>query len=452
MIDGEIVSKKRGLNPALFLILSFGAVILAGTLLLMLPFSSAEGKFTDFLTALFTATSATCVTGLVVVDTGTYWSHFGHLVILLLIQIGGLSYAVIATGMMLLLNRKIQLKERLFLRYSLNTTSLRGIVSFLKSVLIIVFIFELLGTISLFFVFIKDYSFLKSLKFAIFHSVSAFCNAGFDLLGGFKSFIGYVSNSHLVFTITSLIVIGGIGFIVIYDFIQKFTKRKLHLSLHSKMAIVTTVFLIIIGTIFIFMLEYNNPKTLKPLNLWSKFLASFFQSVTPRTAGFSTLDIGKLNPSTLLFLMVLMFIGASPGGTGGGIKTVTFLVLWLSVVAVILERKNLHFKDRTITWDNVKRAYTVFLLSITLVILGWFILLITEPFPPLSILFEVVSAFGTVGLSTGITPYLSPFAKLVIIFIMFLGRVGTVTAGMAILVPVSKRSHVEYPTEEVSIG
>lgn len=199
-------------------------------------------------------------------------------------------------------------------------------------------------------------------------------------------------------------------------------------------------------------MEYNNPKSLKPLSPWGKILGAYFQSVTPRTAGFNTLDIGKLYPSTLLVLIILMFIGASPGGTGGGIKTVTFLVLWLSVVAVLLERRNVHFKDRTITWDNVKRAYAVFLLSLTLVILAWLLLLITEPFPPLNILFEVVSAFGTVGLSTGITPYLSPFARLVIIITMFLGRVGTVTAGMAILVPVSKRSHVEYPTEEVSIG
>ncbi|MGC8814469.1 TrkH family potassium uptake protein [Dictyoglomus sp.] len=452
MFEKELISKKRGFNPAAFFIISFAIVILTGAILLSLPISSAKGEFTNFLTALFTATSATCVTGLVVVDTGTYWSHFGHLVILLLIQIGGLSYAVISTGMMLLLNRRIQLRERLILQYSLNTTSLRGIVSFLKNVLITVFIFESIGALSLFFVFIKRYPLLRSIKFAIFHSVSAFCNAGFDLIGGFRSFTDYVSDPLLVFTITTLIIVGGIGFIVIHDIIQRFMGKRIHLSLHSKMALFTTLFLILIGTIVIFILEYNNPNTLKTLNFWGKFLGAYFQSVTPRTAGFNTLDIGKMNPSTLLFIIVLMFIGASPGGTGGGIKTVTFLVLWLSVSTIILERKNVHFKDRTIPWENVKRAYIVFLLSLTLVIISWFLLLITEPFPPLNILFEVVSAFGTVGLSTGITPYLSPFARLVIILTMFLGRVGTVTAGMAILIPVSKRSQVEYPSEEVSIG
>lgn len=452
MIENELAPKKRGINPAAFFIMSFLVIILTGAVLLTLPISSSQGKFTDFLTALFTATSATCVTGLVVVDTGTYWSDFGHLVILLLIQIGSLSYAVIATGMMLLLNRRIQLRERLILQYSLNATSLRGIVSFLRNVLITVFVFEAVGAFSLFFVFIKNYPLLKSVKFAVFHSVSAFCNAGFDLIGGFKSFTEYVSNAHLVFTITTLIIVGGIGFIVIHDIIQKIRGIRMHLSLHTKMALITTLFLIVIGTLIIFVLEYNNPNTLRPLNLGGKLLSSYFQAVTPRTAGFNTLDIGKMKPSTLLFLIVLMFIGASPGGTGGGIKTVTFLVLWLSVTAVILERKSVRFKDRAIPWENVKRAYTVFLLSLTLVVVSWFLLLITEPFSPLKILFEVVSAFGTVGLSTGITPYLSPFARIVIILTMFLGRVGTVTAGMAVLIPFSKRSQIEYPSEEVSIG
>ncbi|PMQ01474.1 MAG: Trk family potassium uptake protein [Dictyoglomus sp. NZ13-RE01] len=440
---------KRG-TPAGFFVRSFLFVILTGTFLLMLPISSRSGNFTDFVTALFTATSATCVTGLVVVDTGTHWSHFGHLVIMLLIQIGGLSYVVLVTSLMLLLNRKIPLRERIMIQFSLNALSLRGIVRFLKGVLITVLSVEGLGALLLFFVFIRDYPLIKAIKFAVFHSVSAFCNAGFDLIGGFRSFTGYVDDILLNLTITSLIIIGGIGFLVIYDIYQKLTKKKNHLALHSKAALLTTLFLIVIGTIMIFILEYNN--TLKPLSWKGKILGAYFQSVTPRTAGFNTLDIGKMRPATWLFLILLMFIGASPGGTGGGIKTVTFLVLLLSVYTTILERKHVHFKNRSINWETVKRAWAVFFFSLSLVILSWFLLLLTEPFEPLKILFEVVSAFGTVGLSTGITPQLSTFGRLVITFTMFLGRVGTVTAGLALLSFVNHKKTVDYPTEEVSVG
>lgn len=452
MIEEYSLQKKRRLNPPAVFALSFALIILLGTLLLILPISSAYGKPTDFITALFTATSATCVTGLVVVDTGTYWSHFGHLIILLLIQIGGLSYAVLATGMMLLLNRRIQIRERIFLQYSLNVKSLRGIVSFLKKVLITVFIFEGIGALLLFLTFIKRYPFLKSIKFAIFHSVSAFCNSGFDLIGNFKSFTDYVGNFNIVFTISTLIIIGGIGFIVIHDILQRIAKRREHLELHSKMALMMTLFLILAGTLTIFILEYNNSGTLKLLNWKDKILASYFQAVTPRTAGFNTVDIGKMRPSTLLFIILLMFIGASPGGTGGGIKTVTFLVLWLGIYAVLTERKNVHFQNRTIPWEIIRRAYAIFVLSLTLVIISWFMFLIFEPFDPLKSLFEVVSAFGTVGLSTGITPYLSPIGRIVLIITMYIGRIGTLTAGMVIFSSRSKKSQIEYPLEEVSVG
>lgn len=452
MIENEYLPRRKGLNPPAFFALSFALIIFTGAILLALPISSASGRATDFLTALFTATSATCVTGLVVVDTGTYWSDFGHLVILLLIQIGGLSYAVLATGMMLILNRKIQIRERIFLQYSLNASSLRGIISFLRNVLITVFVVEGLGAIFLFFSFIKRYPLLKSIKFAIFHAVSAFCNAGFDLIGGFKSLTEYVGNVNIVLTITSLIIIGGIGFIVIHDIIQKLSKKRNHLEIHSKMAILMTLILILTGTFVIFILEYNNSGTLKPLSLKDKILAAYFQAVTPRTAGFSTLDIGKMYPSTLLFLIILMFIGASPGGTGGGIKTVTFLVIWLSVFALLTERKNIHFKNRTIPWEIARRSYTIFILSLTLVVFSWFMFLIFEPFEPLKSLFEVVSAFGTVGLSTGITPKVSAIGRIVLILTMYIGRIGTLTAGMAILSSFVKKTQVEYPSEEVSVG
>lgn len=437
-------------NPAWFFIRSFIIVILTGTFLLMLPISSNSGRFTDPLTALFTATSATCVTGLVVVDTGIYWSHFGHLVIMGLIQIGGLSYIVLVTSLMILLNKRIPLRDRIMLQFSLNTLSIRGIIGFLKGVLLTVLIFEGIGALSLFTIFIREYPLLKAVKFAIFHSISAFCNAGFDLLGGFKSFTQYVNHLQLNLTITSLIIIGGLGFFVIYDIYQKVTKKKNHLSLHSKAALFITFFLIILGTIIILVLEYNN--VLKPLPWKGKILGSYFQSVTPRTAGFNTLDIGKMTPATWLLLIMLMFIGASPGGTGGGIKTVTFLILLLSVFAIILERKHVHFKNRSLNWETVKRAWAVFFFSLGLVLGSWFILLLTEPFESLKILFEVVSAFGTVGLSTGITPQLSSFGRIVIILTMFLGRIGTVTAGLALLSSINHKKLIDYPTEEVSVG
>jgi len=444
------ISPLRRESPAWFFIRSFILVILTGTFLLMLPISSQSGKFTDFITALFTATSATCVTGLVVVDTGTYWSNFGQLVIMCLIQIGGLSYIVLATSLMILLNRKIPLRERIMIQFSLNTLSIRGIVGFLKGVLLAVILFEGIGALSLFTIFIRQYPILKAIKFSIFHSISAFCNAGFDLIGGFKSFTDYVDNIQLNLTITSLIITGGIGFFVIYDIYQKIKGKKSHLSLHSKAAIFTTIFLITLGTILILILEYNN--TLKPLSLKGKILGSYFQSVTPRTAGFNTLDIGKMKPATWLFLIFLMFIGASPGGTGGGIKTVTFLVLTLSSYAILLERKHVHFKNRSLNWETVKRAWAVFFFSLNLVLISWFLLLLSEPFEPLKSLFEVVSAFGTVGLSTGITTQLSSFGRLVIIFTMFLGRVGTVTAGLALLSSINHKKVIDYPMEEVSVG
>lgn len=444
------VSPFRRNNPAWFFIRSFIFVILTGALLLMLPMSSKSGSFTDPLTALFTATSATCVTGLVVVDTGTYWSSFGHLVIMGLIQIGGLSYIVLVTSLMVLLNRKIPLRERIMIQFSLNTLSIKGIIGFLKGILLTVLIFEGIGALSLFTIFIRNHSFIEALKFAIFHSVSAFCNAGFDLIGGFRSFTQYVDNIQLNLTVTLLIITGGIGFFVIYDIYQKITKRKNHLSIHSKAALLTTLFLIIFGTIMIFILEYNN--TLKPLSWTGKILGSYFQSVTPRTAGFNTIDIGKMRPATWLLLIILMFIGASPGGTGGGIKTVTFLVISLSIFAILLERKHVHFKNRSLNWETVKRAWAVFFFSLFLVLFSWFLLLLTEPFEPLKLLFEVVSAFGTVGLSTGITPQLSSFGRIIIILTMFLGRVGTVTAGLALLSSINHKKLIDYPVEEVSVG
>ncbi len=442
---------QRETNPWRFIVLSFLLIILVGTIFLMLPVSSQSGKFTDPITALFTATSATCVTGLVVVDTGTYWSLFGQIVILLLIQLGGISYMTLLSFLALLLRRQVVLHERIILQETLNSWSIRGVMKLARVVLYTVVFFEGLGALLLFFVFIRDYPFITALKFSIFHSISAFCNAGFDLLGGFRSLTGYVDNLLLVFTITSLIIFGGIGFVVIYDLRSNLFNWK-KITIHSKIAILTTIILIILGTLIIGLLEWRNPGTMGPLSIRGKILSSYFQSVTPRTAGFNTLNIGNMHNATLLFIILLMFIGASPGGTGGGIKTVTFTVLISAVRATLMGYENVEIMERKLYWDSVRKAWALFFLSIGLIFIGWFTLLISENFLPINLLFEVVSAFGTVGLSTGITPSLSTVGRIVIILVMYLGRVGLVVFGLSFLYPLRRKSHIELPYGEVSIG
>lgn len=438
-------------NPWRFIVLSFLFIILTGAFFLMLPISSKSGKFTDPLTALFTATSATCVTGLVVVDTGTYWSLFGQIVILVLIQLGGISYMTLLSFLALLLRRQVFLHERIILQESLNTWSIRGVVRLARLVFFTVISFEGIGALLLFLVFKNNYSLLTSIKFGIFHSISAFCNAGFDLLGGFRSFTGYVDNPLLVFTVTFLIIFGGIGFIVIHDLRSNLFNWK-KLTLHSKLAIVVTLILIISGMVVIGILEWKNPNTLGNLSIKGKLLGAYFQSVTPRTAGFSTINIGGMHPETLLFVVLFMFIGASPGGTGGGIKTVTFAVLLYAVRATLMGYENVEIFGRRLYWDSVRKAWALFFLSLGLIFVSWFILLLTEDFPPLNILFEVVSAFGTVGLSTGITPSLSPIGRMIIILDMYLGRVGLVVFGLSFLYPLRRKAHIELPYGEVSIG
>lgn len=442
---------QRETNPWRFIVLSFLLIILVGTFFLMLPVSSQSGKFTDPITALFTATSATCVTGLVVVDTGTYWSLFGQIVILLLIQLGGISYMTLLSFLALLLRRQVVLHERIILQETLNSWSIRGVMKLARVVLYTVVFFEGLGALLLFFVFIRDYPFITALKFSIFHSISAFCNAGFDLLGGFRSLTGYVDNLLLVFTITSLIIFGGMGFVVIYDLRSNLFNWK-KITIHSKIAILTTIILIILGTLIIGLLEWRNPGTMGPLSIRGKILSSYFQSVTPRTAGFNTLNIGNMHNATLLFIILLMFIGASPGGTGGGIKTVTFTVLISAVRATLMGYENVEIMERKLYWDSVRKAWALFFLSIGLIFIGWFTLLISENLLPINLLFEVVSAFGTVGLSTGITPSLSTVGRIVIILVMYLGRVGLVVFGLSFLYPLRRKSHIELPYGEVSIG
>lgn len=435
-------------EPAKFIILTFLLIIIIGGLLLSLPISNKIGKFTNPINAFFTATSATCVTGLIVVDTGTHYSLFGHIVILILIQIGGLSYMTIFTFLALLLGRKIPLLDRIILKESINFFSIGGIIKLARRILFIVLLFEGIGAVILATIFVKDYGIIRGSFYGLFHSISAFCNAGFDLIGNFKSLTNYKGNILLNITFILLIVTGGIGFGVINELID-FPKSK-KLSVHAKLVLTVTIILITIGTILIFILERNNYTTLKFLSAKEKILVSIFQAVTPRTAGFSTINIRYLNLPTMLLIMLFMFVGASPGGTGGGIKTSTFAIILMNIRNTIKGREGVTIFDRCLESITIKKAYLILTASIFLIFLSTFLLSITEKFGLINIIFEVTSAFGTVGLSTGITPDLSPVGKLIIMFTMFSGRVGILS--ILTMIIVKKPQRIYLPEDKVMVG
>lgn len=435
-------------EPGRFIIISYLLIILVGAFLLTLPFSSRNKTWTNPIDAFFTASSATCVTGLVVLDTGTHYSIIGQIIILLLIQIGGLSYMTIFTFLSLLLGRKIPLLDRIILKESISFFSIGGIIKLARRIFYIVLIFEGTGALILSIVFLRDFGFPKSLFYGLFHSISAFCNSGFDLIGGFRSFTPYRGNIILVITVILLIVFGGIGFGVISELID-FPKSK-KISTHAKLVLLTTIILIILGAVLFYLFEISNPRTLKFYSTKERILSSIFHAITPRTAGFSTVNIGYLNLPTLLLTIFLMFVGASPGGTGGGIKTTTFALILLNIRSWIKGREGVTIFGRCVETISIKKSYLVFTTAIFLISLSTFLLSITEKFGLISIFFEVVSAFGTVGLSTGITPELSIIGKFVIIFTMFTGRVGILSFLTSVIVRKSQR--VYLPEDKVMIG
>ncbi|MFH1386476.1 MAG: TrkH family potassium uptake protein [bacterium] len=434
------------LRPSLVIAVSFFLVILTGGILLSLPISSASGTATNFLDAYFTANSATCVTGLVTLDTGTHFSLFGLIIILILIQVGGLGYMTFSTFMLLVFRQKLFISQKIAIQEALNLYSTKDVVSVLRKIFGIVFTIEGLGFLILFLRWLPQMGYKQAFYYAVFHAVSAFNNAGFALPANFANLTPYTTDVIVNLTITTLVIIGGIGFIVIADILQH--KR---LSLHSKLAIGTSLILIVGGTLVFFLLEQYNTNTLGNLSLPHKFLVSYFQSVTPRTAGFNTIAINKLFPATALLTMLLMFIGASPGGTGGGIKTTTFALILLTIRATLQGNKNTIIFSRRIPADTIRRAFTIIFLSIMACVGAIFLIYTTERFSLLQLSFEVISAFGTVGLSTGITPYLSSIGKIIIILVMFVGRVGPLTLLFALSMQ-QKEPKIEPPKEGVSIG
>lgn len=442
--------KKRYLDPPKTLVLGFAFIILLGALFLTFPVSTTDGQGLSFLNALFTATSATCVTGLVVVDTGTTFTLFGQIVILTLIQVGGLGFMTVATLFAFLVGKRISLKERILLQESLNNISMEGVVRLAKRILIFTAVIEGIGAILLSIRFSFDFPIGKAIYFGIFHSISNFNNAGFDLLGEFHSLTSYVADPAVTLTVSALITLGGIGFIVMNELYEY--RRSKKLSLHTKIVLITSMILLATGTIGLFLLEFSNEKTLKPLSWSGKILGSLFQSVTARTAGANTLNIGDLTQSSLFLIIFLMFIGASPGSTGGGIKTTTFTTLIGAVWSQIRGKEDVIFFRQRIVYDTIYKALTVTFSGLTLVTFVTLFLTITEHGKDfLMILFEATSAFATVGLSMGLTPDLSPIGKLLIIFTMFAGRVGPLTIAFAVTMRRNPDAF-RYPKGKIMIG
>jgi trk system potassium uptake protein TrkH len=442
--------KKQLLDPPKVLVLGFSTIILIGAILLTLPIATINQEGLPFLDALFTATSATCVTGLVVVDTGTTFTTFGQIVILLLIQVGGLGFMTFATLFAFLLGKRISLKERLLLQESLNYISIQGVVRLTKRIIIFSAVIELLGAILLSIRFSFDMPIEKAIYFGIFHSISNFNNAGFDIMGEFRSFTAYVSDPIVSLTVCTLIILGGIGFIIMNEVYEYRETRRL--SMHTKVVFWTTAALVVIGTSLIFLFEFNNGKTLQPLPFHGKFLGSLFQAVTPRTAGSNTLNIPDLTQPTLYLIILLMFIGASPGSTGGGIKTTTFATLLGAVWSQVRGKEDVIFFRERIVYSTIYKALTVTLSGLFLVVIITMLLTITEQGKDfLMILFESTSAFATVGLSMGLTPDLSSIGKVLISITMFAGRVGPLTIAYAVAMR-RKQDAFRYPKGKIMIG
>lgn len=422
--------KRDRIKTPQILVFGFGLIIVFGTMLLMLPQATAVGESPGVLTALFTATSAVCVTGLVVVDTATYWSGFGHGVILFLIQVGGLGFMTMTTFIFLIAGKRITIKERILIKDSLSSNTLEGVVKFVIYILMFTFVVEVIGAVLLSTRFIPEYGLSEGIKMSVFHSISAFCNAGFDLMGDYRSVTPYVEDAIVSLTIMMLIVLGGIGFAVINDLFK--VRNLKQINLHTKVVLSVSGALIASAALLFFLLESGNPQTLGNLSWPGKMLASLFMAITPRTAGFNTIDTASLTNGTLIIVMVLMFIGGSPGSTAGGIKTSTFGVVLFSLVSILRGRKETEAFGRTITSDVVKRAIAIIIIGVILLMFDIVLLTITESASLTEIMFEAISAFGTVGLSMGITPDLTPIGRMIIIITMFIGRVGPLTMAFAI--------------------
>ena len=457
-MSNHILNRLRRIRPASFLLISFISAILAGAFLLMLPFSTTSGTIA-FIDALFTSTSAVCVTGLTVLDTGTYFTLFGQIVILVLIQLGGLGIMTVSVVLFQFLGKIVSFRQRMAMQETFAHTPRKDIYRLIKSIFFFTLLAEGTGAMLLFFHWKKEFPAIKAIYMAVFHSVSAFCNAGFTLFN--NNLMNYTEAYFLNFIICALIVLGGIGFPVVFEIYNLAVKKKgvrVKISVQTKSVLVTTIIFIASGTIFFLLLELNN--SLKGLSLTGSILASLFQSITSRTAGFNTVDFSVLSDSAASLLIFLMFIGASPGSCGGGIKTTTFFVLFSLVKNRIRGNTTVNVFKKSLGKESISKSVSIFLLSLSLVALVLFLLLMSDHFRHkeiqnadrfISYLFEVVSAFGTVGLSMGATAAINSIGKFLLIITMLIGRVGVLTFSYIITAAEAPRG-IEYAEENLMVG
>jgi len=449
--------KKFAFSTAQIILLSFLVAILVGSALLALPISAADGEAVPYVDALFTATTSTCVTGLVTLPTVSTWSVFGQVVILILIQIGGLGIITIMSGLMMLLNRKMGISDRLLIQDAFNLNTMSGLAKFVKNVLFGTLIIEGIGAILYMFVFIPEFG-ARGIWIAVFTSVSAFCNAGLDVIAE-NSLCNYAANPLINVVTSSLIVLGGLGYIVWWDVLRVLKSRSpknrkifRHLTLHSKIAITFTAGLILIGAVFIFVFEYNNPLTIGELSLFDKIQVSFFQSITTRTAGFATIPQENLTNASATLSIILMLVGGSPVGTAGGMKTVTIAVLICSAWATIRNKNGATLFGRRISEDSVKKAVAVAVAFLTICGVSTILLMATSDVSALDAIYEAVSATATVGLSRNLTATLNTFGKIIIIATMYFGRVGPISLAVALGRKNESQNLISEPTEDISIG
>ena len=445
--------RKKKINPTRVIVLCFVAIILMGTILLMLPVSSRSGEGTPVMDALFTATSATCVTGLVVHDTYSHWSAFGQVVLLVLIQTGGLGFMSIVSVFFFLLHRRIGLRERLLIMQSLNLNEIEGVVALIRRVLLGTLIFEGTGAVILSACFIPQFGWAGGIWRGVFHAVSAFCNAGFDLFGKtspFSSLTAYSGNPVVLLTISALIVIGGIGFFVWGDLLRQRNLKKL--SLYSKLVLLITAALIVLGWLLFCVFEWNNPETLGSMGAGQKLLNGLFQSVTTRTAGFNAIDQGGMTDGGKALSVFLMLVGGSSGSTAGGIKTVTIGVVFLAMLATLFGKREVVVFKRRLEEQQLRNAMTLTMVAVFLTFSAAIAVSALENVHFLDALYEMASAYGTVGLTTGITTSLGLISRCILILFMFFGRVGLMTVSIAFMYKGRDYASIRYPSDMVIIG